>query len=43
MLDLRYNVLETLLQETVEPLMENLNSVHMQFAAEGEQNLINLA
>ena len=36
LLDLRYNVLETLLEETIEPILDNLNSHHMQFYAEGK-------
>ncbi|KAF2357058.1 Leucine-rich repeat [Trinorchestia longiramus] len=36
-LDIRNNVLETLLQDTVEPIQENLNSPHMQFLADGRE------
>jgi hypothetical protein len=39
-LDLRNNVLETLTQDTVQPIMDNLNNPLMQFYADGESLLV---
>ena len=35
-LDLRYNVLETIREETVRPVWQNLLALQMHFRAEGE-------